>query len=73
MATETRPTFGPKPKISQRRPMFGPRQGSKVWKEVVARDVRKKNLEKARAVRAENLKAKKLAKEKNVTNSKTGR
>jgi len=63
MEKEVRPMFGPKQAISKRRPMFGPRQGSKVWKEMITRDVRVKNLEKARAVRAEKLKAKKINKE----------
>lgn len=46
--------------VQKRRPMFGPKAGSKVWQNQIKRDVKLKNLEKARQAKKENA-AKRLA------------
>jgi len=52
----------------KRRPTFGPKQGSPVWKSKLKRDVKLKNLEKARSARKENAEARIQEKEQNATN-----
>ena len=52
----------------KRRPTFGPKQGSPVWKSQLKRDVKLKNLEKARAARKANAEARIKEQEQNVTN-----